>query len=132
MLASKRLLVVENEPKDLKMAADTARSMGITEVEGRTSLQAARSYLEKGLCGESPLPDGILLDLDLGYESGYELLRFWHSTPQLSSIPLIVWSVLGEEHSEMCNLFKVKTFVGKWEGADALREALGKLELVAS
>ncbi|HEY6491392.1 MAG: hypothetical protein WCC26_03670 [Terracidiphilus sp.] len=122
-----RLLVVENEPKDLKIAADTARAMGISEVEARTTLQAARTYLEKGLNGESPLPEVILLDLDLGYESGYELLRFWHSTPQLSSIPLIVWSVLGEEHSEMCNLFKVKTFIGKWEGADALRRALGTL-----
>ena len=121
-----RLLVVENEPKDLKIAADTARAMGISEVEARTTLQAARTYLRRDSM-ESPLPEVILLDLDLGYESGYELLRFWHSTPQLSSIPLIVWSVLGEEHSEMCNLFKVKTFIGKWEGADALRRALGTL-----
>lgn len=29
----KRLLVVENEPKDLKFAADTARALGVAEVE---------------------------------------------------------------------------------------------------
>jgi len=127
-----RLLLVENEPKDLKFAADTAHSLGISDVEARTSLQAAMAYLEKGLQGEVPLPDGIVLDLDLGYESGYELLRYWHCTPRLSEIPLIVWSVLGEEQRTMCNLFKVKRFVGKWEGNAALREALGKLVEPAS
>jgi CheY-like chemotaxis protein len=132
MAPLKRLLVVENEAKDLKLAAETARSMGIPEVEARTSLESAKTFLEKGLTGERPLPDGILLDLDLGYESGYELLRFWHSTPRLSEIPMIVWSVLGPEHREMCNLFKIKTFVGKWEGAAALREALSRVEQAGS
>ncbi|MGA8668919.1 MAG: hypothetical protein WB679_03555, partial [Terracidiphilus sp.] len=81
MLPVKRLLLVENEPKDIQIAADAARSVGIAEVEARTTLDAAKSYLEKGLKGEGPLPDGIVLDLDLGYDSGYELLRWWHSTP---------------------------------------------------
>ena len=131
MGAAQRLLLVENDANDLKLAADTAHALGIPEVEARTSLEGAKAHLEKGLSGERPLPDGIVLDLDLGYDSGYELLRFWHSTPRLAAIPLIVWSVLGEEHSEMCNLFKVKTFVGKWEGAAALREALVQLEALA-
>ena len=126
-----RLLVVENEAKDLKVAADTAQALGIPDVDARTTLEGAKAYLEKGLSGECPLPDLILLDLDLGYDSGYELLRFWHSTPRLAAIPLVVWSVLGGEHSEMCNLFKVKTYVGKWEGAAALRAALGQLEPLA-
>lgn len=124
----RRLLIVENEPRDLKFADETARMAGIPEVEARTTLQAARSYLEKGLEGAGPLPDGIVLDLDLGYESGYELLRFWHCTPRLAQIPLIVWSVLGEEQRNMCGLFKVNCYVGKWEGAAAFREALEKLE----
>ncbi len=128
MLPVKRLLLVENEPKDIQIAADAARSVGIAEVEARTTLDAAKSYLEKGLKGEGPLPDGIVLDLDLGYDSGYELLRWWHSTPALAQIPLIVWSVLGEEQRGMCNLFKVNCFVGKWEGNAAFREALAKLE----
>jgi len=52
------------------------------------------------------------------------LLRFWHSNPALRTIPLIVWSILGEEQKQMCSLFKVKQFVGKWEGNDALQDAL--------
>jgi CheY-like chemotaxis protein len=128
----KRLLVVENEPKDMKLAAEVAHSMGISEVEARTSFDAAKIYLDKGLNGEGPLPDGIVLDLDLGHDSGYELLRYWHSTPKLAEIPLIVWSILGEEQRTMCNLFKVKMFVGKWEGVDAFRNALGQMNPATS
>jgi CheY-like chemotaxis protein len=123
----RRLLLVEDLQKDLQFAADTAYSLGITEVDARTSSTAARAYLEKALDGEAPLPDGIVLDLNLGYESGYELLRFWHRTPELSKIPIIVWSVLGDEQRDMCKLFNVNSFVGKWEGAAAFREALSSL-----
>jgi CheY-like chemotaxis protein len=119
-----RLLVVENEPQDLKRAAETAKLVGFSEVEARTTPQAARTYLEKGLEGKLELPDTILLDLDFGVESGYELLRFWHSTPKLRSIPLVVWSVLGAEQRDMCNLFKVNSYVGKWEGEPMLQQAL--------
>lgn len=127
-----RLLVVEDHPNDLQIAAQTARSVGITEVEARTSSQAAISFLEKGMRGELALPDGIVLDLDLGYESGYELLRFWHSSPGLSKIPLIVWTLLGEEQKEICCLFQVNHYVSKWEGAAALRQALLTLGAGAS
>jgi len=121
-------LLVEDELKDLKFASDTARSIGIEEIEARTTLQAARSYLDKALQDEVPLPDCIVLDLNLGYESGYELLRYWHSTPRLAQIPIIVWSILGDEQREMCKLFKVDSFVAKWEGAEAFRDALVKLQ----
>ncbi|MGA7108252.1 MAG: hypothetical protein WBY75_10965 [Terracidiphilus sp.] len=127
-----RLLLVENESKDLRFATDTALSVGISGIEARTSVTAARDYLEKGLNGEVPLPDGIVLDLDLGYESGYELLRFWHCSPRLSTIPLIVWSILGDHQREICKLFNVNAYVGKWEGAAAFREALARLEMTVS
>lgn len=118
------LLVVENDAKDLRNAAETARAAGFAEVEAKTSPYAARIYLEDRLANGPSLPDAILLDLDFGVESGYELLRFWHSTPRLRAIPLIVWSILGEEQKQMCNLFKVNRYVGKWEGTEALESAL--------
>jgi len=127
-----RILVVEDQPSDLQIAAQTARSAGIDEVEARTSVPAAISFLEKGLRKELALPDGIVLDLDLGYESGYELLRHWHSSPELKHIPLLVWTILGEEQREICNLFKVTNYVSKWEGGTALRAALKKLQAPSS
>jgi len=123
----KRVLLVEDDPKDLNLAADAAKSLGSFEVEARTSLSPAQALLEQGLKGIEPLPDVIVLDLNLEYDSGYELLRYWHRTPQLAKIPLIVWSILGEDQREMCKLFKVSAYVGKWEGVNALREALGSV-----
>jgi len=122
----KRLLLVEDQVKDARSAAEIATSLGFENVEAFKTTHGALSYLEKGLKGEGPLPDGIVLDLDLGLESGFELLRYRHSTPQLSGIPVIVWSVI-EHQREVCDLFKVDSFVSKWEGAGAFRQALEKL-----
>lgn len=121
------LLLVENETKDIRFATEIAHVVGIPAVEVKTTLRAAVEHLEKGLSGVESLPEGIVLDLDLGYDSGYELMRYRHTSPRLSQIPLIVWSILGEEQRDMCELFKVNRYVGKWEGALAFREALETL-----
>jgi CheY-like chemotaxis protein len=122
----KRLLLVEDQAKDMLNAATVAESLGFDKVEAYNTVRGAMSYLDKGLSGDGPLPDAIVLDLDLGPESGYELLRFWHGTGALSRIPVMVWSVV-EQQREVCELFKVKSFVSKWEGSGAFRQALGEL-----
>ncbi|HKF50466.1 MAG TPA: hypothetical protein VKB38_24090 [Terracidiphilus sp.] len=122
----KQLLVIDDQSKDLLAATEVARSLGVQDIQAKNSIPGARTYLEKGLKGEISLPDAIVLDLDLGMDSGFELLRFWHSTPRLSKIPMIVWSVV-EEQKVVVDLFKVKTFVSKWKGVTALREALAEL-----
>ncbi len=66
----------------------------------------------------------MVLDLDLGYESGFEILRFWHSNPELSKIKMVVWTALGNEQRELCRLFGVRSVVSKWEGAPALKREL--------
>lgn len=119
----KHLLLVDDQSKDLMTAVEVAESMGIKDVQARNSVWGARKYLEQGLSGEIPLPDAIVLDLDFGVESGFELLRFWHSSPRLAEIPVIIWSVV-EEHRQMCDLFKIKSFVSKYQGVAAFREAL--------
>lgn len=124
----KNLLVIEDEPKDLKIAVEVANSIGILEIVARTNAVAAITYLEKCLDGSEPLPDGIILDLSLGYDSGYEILRMWHATPRLSKIPILVWSVREDNQREMCELFNVTNFVSKWEGKPAFLEALRKME----
>lgn len=65
------------------------------------------------MSGGVPLPDAMVIDLDLGAESGFELLRFWHSDSHISSIPLIVWTMMGERQNDICRLFGVNRFVQK-------------------
>lgn len=126
------LLIVEDQPKDLRAASDTAQSLGFTTIESRSSAMAAKVLLEKGLEGQHPLPDVIVLDLDLGYESGFELMRYWHSNPRLAAIPIIVWTILGEEQREICRLFKVTAYIFKSDDVQPLKEALAGLVRSAS
>jgi CheY-like chemotaxis protein len=127
----KRLLIVEDQSADLRVAVDAVKSLGVSCVEARTSTTAAKAYLESALAGKEPLPDLIIVDLDLGYESGFELLRFWHGDPQLSAIRLIVWTAMGHEQQEICRLFKVSAIVSKTEGITALRQAIEPLTAAA-
>ena len=122
----KHILIVDDEQSDLKRASEAAESLGIEDVQARTTVRAAHQYLEKAMAGEQPLPDAIVIDLDFGHDSGFELLRLWHSTPQLKQIPVLVWSVV-EEQKQICELFRVNCFVSKGQGIEAFREALGQL-----
>ncbi|HEX4006792.1 MAG TPA: hypothetical protein VHX60_11495 [Acidobacteriaceae bacterium] len=126
------LLVVEDQPGDLRIANEAGQSSGFTRVEAKSTVGSARVYLEKGLEDGQPLPDAIVLDLDLGYESGFELLRLWHGNPRLFQIPLVVWTILGDEQREICRLFKVNAYVSKQDGIVVLREALSGLGRAAS
>lgn len=124
----KHLLVIEDQPADLRIATEAAHALGIASVEGCRSTGPAVDLLNSALRGERSLPDAILLDLDLGYESGFELLRFWHSNPSLNTIPVVIWTVLDGDFGELCRLFKVSAVIPKWQGPEALRNALGELK----
>lgn len=126
------VLIVEDDPGDLRMAADVSSSLGFTEVQARTSARAAQLYLESALEGKEPIPDVVIVDLDLGYDSGFELLRFWHSKRELSSARMIVWTAMGEEQMEICRLFKIAAVVSKADGIAALKGAIQPFAAQAS
>ena len=125
------MLIVEDQPTDVRIAAEIAESLGYA-VDARGSSSAAMLYLERAIDGERTVRNVILPDLDLGYESGYELLRFWHSSPALSGTRVVVWTVMGKEQQEVCKLFGVNAVVPKWEGAAALKRELASLSAKAS
>ena len=128
----KRFLIVEDQASDLRVATEVVEGMGFDDVQARTTAAEGRHYLDAAIEGTKPMPDVMLLDLDLGYESGYELLRFWYKNPDLAQLRMVVWTVLGKEEREMCRLFGVSDFVPKWEGAAGLKKVLGALAAGAS
>jgi DNA-binding NarL/FixJ family response regulator len=119
-----RILIVEDHVKDLSVAEQTARSAGFSDIEARADIRSAKCYLEKALGADGYL---ILLDLDLGQESGYEILRIRYSSPHLARIPVVIWTQLGHDNYEICALFNINGYVSKREGPAALREVLVKL-----
>ncbi len=100
-----RILIVEDHVKDLSVAAEAARAAGFSEIEARPDIRSTKVRLENALGGDGSLPDVILLDLDLGHESGYEILRIRYGNPRLARIPVVIWTQLGRENYEVCALF---------------------------
>ncbi|MFP5228139.1 MAG: response regulator [Acidobacteriota bacterium] len=127
-----QVLIVEDQPNDLHIAARAAEASGFSSIEARSSVDAAKAWLQKGLDGEFALPDAIILDIDLGYESGFELLRYWHGQPQLARIPIVVWTILGDHYREICQMFKVSAYVDKGENISVLQQVLAGLTGLAA
>lgn len=123
------LLVLEDNPADLRRAVDIARRAGFTEFEVSDRTSESKAYLQKAIKGTVPLPSALVIDLDLGHDSGFELLRFWHSTPSMKPIPVIIWTgTAGLEHErEICGFFGVSKFIRKDDDPNVLREALANI-----
>ncbi len=121
------LVCVEDQPQDAILAADTIRRAWFrlcrTREYGEALLQI---HDQDALEGKKSLPDVILLDLDLGYESGFELLRFWHQNPKLAGCRVIVWTHMGNQR-EICEMFKVHAVVVKSDDVSELKRVLSRL-----
>lgn len=118
------LLVLEDNPPDRRVAADLSRRAGFDELEVSSSPNDVKAYLAKALEGQVPVPDAMLIDLALGYDSGFELLRFWRSSPRLKPIPVVVWTHARDTQLEICRYFGVQEVVSKDDDPNVLRAAL--------
>lgn len=123
------VLIVEDNPKDLGLASTVSREAGFQTIDSRNSIEGAKAYLETALQGQHRIPDAILLDLALGADSGYELLRMRYLSPSLMKVAVIVWSELDDHNAEICSMFKANAYLGKWQGAEGLRDTFAKLHL---
>ena len=81
-MTAARVLVVEDNPKNLKLLRDVLDHSGYRVVAATTGEDGAR------LAGEVE-PDLILMDLQLPGIDGTEALRRIRSTPQGASIPVL-------------------------------------------
>jgi DNA-binding response OmpR family regulator len=122
-----RVLILEDDLNDLLMATRIARRAGFEEIETLANLEQAIKVIEQGLRGERLLPEAVILDLNLGYDSGYEFLRHWRSIWKQVNIQIVVWSALGEWNQDLCAPFHVDAYVSKGEGEAALSRALQQL-----
>jgi CheY-like chemotaxis protein len=126
------VLIVEDDPNDLYAAAEMAEKLGFSTVEARNTASSGQAYLEAAIEKQVASPDVLILDLDLGYDSGHELLRFWHKNRHNLNARVVVWTKLGDEQQEICNLFKVDAVVSKLQGIEALRLAIKPMAAKAS
>ena len=122
-----RILIIEDDPSDREIAASAARAAGFSMMDCASSNLSTFAHLKNGLAGTYPLPDAILVDLDLGFEQHHEVLGFCDSTPRLARIPVVAWTQRAARNlGRLRNVYSVS----KWDGIGALSEALSELASV--
>jgi CheY-like chemotaxis protein len=121
-------LIVEDSDSDTRQLFNLLKSSGVEEIKVASGIFPAMEALRKVVEDSAPKPDLLVLDLALGMDSGYEVLRYWKSTPELAKIPVIVWTAVGGKvDEEICKHFRVNSFVAKQAGPLALQRALAPI-----
>ena len=117
-----RLLIVDDNPQFLDAARDVLEGDGLTVV-GLASAGAEAMQLTQEL-----QPDVVLVDVDLGEESGFELAE---RLVAIVNARVILISVYPEmELADLLAASPASGFVGKSDlSASAIREVLGREEL---
>ncbi len=119
-----KVLVVEDSVTDLNTCVGLLQRIGVQQLDACSNVPAGLLRLEEILEGKLPNPDLIIVDLAFPIESGFEVLRFWKSHPELKSIPVIVWTVMGDTEQRLCQAFGVHRVVPKWAGPAELEAAV--------
>lgn len=78
------ILVVDDEPLIALVLQESLSDTGHTVVTAADGLVALR------LLGHSPVPDVVVLDLNLPYVSGSDIVRHMRKQPALQAVPVII------------------------------------------
>jgi len=87
------ILLIEDDPGDQKLITQSLRAEKVSNhIQVVGSGEAAIEYLTASLSGdpEKPLPDLILLDLNLPGMGGKEFLRQLKQNPRIADIPVVI------------------------------------------
>lgn len=97
------ILLVEDSPSDAEL---TKQALGQGQLENRVyhveDGEDAIAYLnQEGEFASAPLPDVILLDLNMPRKNGFEVLRDIRSSERLRRIPVIILTTSEDEGDVM-------------------------------
>ncbi len=84
------LTVVEDNGADLFLLKDALVKIGLSfDIYSFSDGETARRYIQQG---EGAGPDLFLLDLNLPFIGGLELLQLLSRQPRFAGVPVLVWS----------------------------------------
>ena len=82
-----RVLIVDDNEKNRKLARDVLRAAGLQTLEAATGAEAIA-------LADGQLPDVVLLDLRLPDTDGSEVLRELRNRPRTAQIPIVALSAV--------------------------------------
>lgn len=121
-----RVLLVEDDASYTQTALALFHKLGL-QAESAATVAAACNLLEDVAEGAHPAPHLMVLDLGLGQDSGFEVLRLWKSNPQLTAIPVVVWTGMKGIDLDLADLFGVAAVVEKLLGVQRLEREVKRV-----
>ena len=119
-----RILIVEDDPAHTRTASAALAEIGLAEIDAVATVWQAHQYLDEVREHKRNNPRLILLDLVLGNESGFEILRRRRRDRTLSAVPVVVWTQMGTCEQELCRLFGLMHVVPKSAHISRLQDAV--------
>jgi CheY-like chemotaxis protein len=124
----KVILLIEDQPAFSDTCTKALHELGYDGVQLITHVMEAENHLDDIVSNLTEPPAAIVLDLGLGMDSGFALLRKCHAEPRLQQVPILVWTKHGDDLSRMfSDYLGVKDFLVKSGDPRQLRDALKRL-----
>lgn len=102
------ILMVDDNPADIDLTSEVlAQSKGHFHVNAVNDGAEAISYLRRqGKYAEAPVPDLVVLDLNLPRKDGCEVLSNIKSDPALAKIPVVIFTT-SQASSDITRSYKL-------------------------
>jgi CheY-like chemotaxis protein len=124
----KVILLIEDQPAFSDTCTKALHELGYDGVQLITHLIEAENHLDDIVSNFTEAPAAIVLDLGLGLDSGFTLLRKCHAEPRLQQVPILVWTKHTDNLSKIfSDYLGVKDFLVKSGNPQELRDALQRL-----
>lgn len=124
----KVILLIEDQPAFSDTCTKALHELGYDGVQLITHVMQAENHLDDIVSNLTDAPAAIVLDLGLGMDSGFTLLRKCHAEPRLQQVPILVWTKHSDELSKVfSNYLGAKDFLVKSGDPQQLRDALQRL-----
>jgi DNA-binding response OmpR family regulator len=126
----KVILLIEDTRADSDMCAAALHTLGYNGVQLITHLAEAINHLDDIVSALTVPPAAIVLDLGLGVDSGFAILRMCHAEPRLQKVPILVWTKHADDMAQMfSNYLGAQDFLVKSNDPEELQKALNRLLL---
>ncbi len=128
----KVILLIEDQPAFSDTCTKALHDLGFDGVQLITHVMEAENHLDDIVSTLTEAPAAIVLDLGLGMDSGFTLLRKCHAEPRLRQVPILVWTKHTDDLSKIfSNYLGAKDFLVKSGNPQELRDALKRLMVSA-
>src|SRR5438309_253409 len=124
----KVILLIEDQSQASDACAKALHELGYDGVQLVTSLVEADHHLDDIVANLTAAPAAIVLDLGLGSDSGFSVLRKCHAEPKLQKVPILVWTKHTDDLAKTFSQFLgAQDFLIKSGNQQELRDALTRL-----